>query len=297
MLIAVTGGTGFIGGYICRDLRAAGHDLRILVRPTSDTSFVKTLDAELVTDDLAEPRDLPGFVAGADAVVHDAVDFRVCRDDQLANFRVNLLRSLELMEFARRAGAGQFIFISTGAVHETILDDRPLDEAHPLWPGSTYGAYKAAVEAFLPAYRAQLGFNACAFRPTSVYGIHLTRLAASHWFDLVRRVARGQRFASPRGGKIIHVEDVAQAVVRAVGRDDVAGQVYELTDCHIYDQTVAEFAKAASGSDAVIEDLKGTGPKHQIVADKARAAFNLGLDRGHEGVRQYVEELVRRMRE
>jgi len=79
---------------------------------------------------------------------------------------VNLLGSLRLLELSRKADA-QFIFISTGAVHEKILDDRPLDEAHHLWPASTYGAYKAAVEAFLPAYREQLGFNGSAYRPTS----------------------------------------------------------------------------------------------------------------------------------
>jgi nucleoside-diphosphate-sugar epimerase len=201
-----------------------------------------------------------------------------------------------LLDLARQADAGQFIFISTGAVHETILDDRPLDEAHPLWPHSTYGAYKAAVEAFLPAYREQLDFNACAFRPTSVYGLHLTRPQRSHWHDLVRRVARGERIATAGGGKVVHVEDVAQAVVGAVGRDDVAGEVYELTDCHIYDQTVAEFAKAASGSEAVIEDLKGAGPRHQIVSDKARRTFGVGLNRGHDGVRAYVEALVTALR-
>ena len=297
MRIAVTGGTGFIGAYICRDLRAAGHDLRVMARARSDTSFVATLDAEIVTDDLADPGDLAGFVKGADVVVHDAVDFRACRDDQRANFRTNLLVALDLLELSRQAGAKQFIFISTGAVHERILDDRPLDEAHPLWPGSTYGAYKAAVEAFLPAYREQFGFNACAFRPTSVYGLHLTRPAASQWFGLVRGILRGENFASERGGKIVHVEDVAQAVVRAVGRDDVAGEVYELTDCHIYDQTVAEFARQAAGSDATIEDLKGSGPRHQIVSDKARAALRLGLNRGRDGVREYVHELVRRMAE
>ena len=47
---------------------------------------------------------------------------------------------------ARDAGVSRCVFISTCAVHEVILDDRPLDETHPLWPTSHYGAHKAALE-------------------------------------------------------------------------------------------------------------------------------------------------------
>ena len=54
--------------------------------------------------------------------------------------------TLRLIESARAAGVGRFVFISTCAVHEKILDDRPLDEAHPLWAMSHYGAHKAAIE-------------------------------------------------------------------------------------------------------------------------------------------------------
>ena len=35
--------------------------------------------------------------------------------------------------------------VSTCAVHEVILDDRPLDQAQPLWPTGHYGAHKAAL--------------------------------------------------------------------------------------------------------------------------------------------------------
>ena len=106
------------------------------------------------------------------------------------------------------------------------------------------------------------------------------------------RVVRGEKVETARGGKVVHVADVAEAAVRAVGRGDVAGEVYELTDCHVYDEVVAGFAKEASGSDAEIVSAAGTGPKHQIISDKARRAFGVGLDRGHDGIREAVEELV-----
>lgn len=292
MLIAVTGATGFLGSYITKRLCEDGHEQRVLVRKTSDTSLVKALGAETLEGDMRDLLSLEALVEGCDCVIHAAVGFAATRGRrQLANFEVNLLGSLRLMDLARRAEA-QFIFVSTGAVHDKILDDRPLDEAHPLWPGSTYGAYKAAVEAFLPAYKEQFGFNGSAYRPTSIYGVHAAKPERSHWWSLVAKVLDGAPVETPHGGKVVCAQDVAEVVCRAVGREEVAGEVYELTDCHIYDRTVAEFAREAAGTDAEITGAVGKGPRHMIISDKAREAFGVGLDRGHEGVKAYIGELV-----
>ena len=292
MRVGVTGASGFLGGYICKHLTEKGHDVRAMVRQTSDTSFVATLGVEIVVGDLDDTDGFDAFVDGCGCVVQNAVDFGACRSDQPANFRRNVLASLMCLELCRTHDA-QFIFISTGAVHDRILDDRPLDEAHPLWPGSTYGAYKAAVEAFLPAYRTQFGTNGSAYRPTSIYGVHPTDPRRSQWYALVEQVVHATKpFHSSSGGKIVHVDDVAEVVARAVGREDVAGEVYELTDCHIYDNAIATFAAEAAGLDLEIAPEPGSGPKHQIVSDKARNTFDVGIDRGHAGVRAYVTKLV-----
>ena len=67
-------------------------------------------------------------------------------------FGVNLTGSLQLFQAAFDAGVPRFVFISTRAVHEVTLDDRPLDEAHPLWPDSHYRAHKAPPEAVVHSY-------------------------------------------------------------------------------------------------------------------------------------------------
>ena len=59
---------------------------------------------------------------------------------------------MQLFQAAFDAGIARFIHISTCAVHDVILDDRPLDETHPLWPKSHYGAHKAALEAFVHSF-------------------------------------------------------------------------------------------------------------------------------------------------
>ena len=86
------------------------------------------------------------------------------RRDLVAFAERNILGTLRLMEAARAAGVRRFILISTCAVHEKILDDRPLDETHPLWPASHYGAHKAALEAFVHSYGIGQGWEVCAFR-------------------------------------------------------------------------------------------------------------------------------------
>src|SRR5690606_1214457 len=104
----------------------------------------------------------------------------------------------------------RFVFISTCAVHDTILNDRTLDETHPLWPHSHYGAHKAAIEKFVHSYGLGQGFPICALRPTGVYGVNHP-VEASKWFDLVRSVVRGETVTCNRGGKEVHAADVAKA--------------------------------------------------------------------------------------
>jgi hypothetical protein len=92
-------------------------------------------------------------------------------------------------------------------VHEVILDDRALDEKHPLWPISAYGAHKSAREKFVHSYNLGEGWPICALRPTGIYGLAHPP-SASRWFDLVGRVLRKEPMDSARGGKEVHAADV-----------------------------------------------------------------------------------------
>ena len=67
-----------------------------------------------------------------------------------------------------KAGVGQFLFVSSVAVYHEILPDRKLDENHPTWPSSLYGAYKAAVEPHLKAYHVTYGMNTSSWRPAAI---------------------------------------------------------------------------------------------------------------------------------
>src|SRR5829696_4866659 len=135
MFVALTGASGFVGSYTAKALHAAGHTVRALIRASSRRDHIAAHVAEWREGELHDPQALAGLVAGADAVIHNGVDWSV-REIPQRNFERNVLGSLTLLEAARQAQVAQFLFVSSVAVYHTILPDRPLDESHPTWPSS-----------------------------------------------------------------------------------------------------------------------------------------------------------------
>ena len=201
--------------------------------------------------------------------------------------RVNILGTLELIESAIAADVKKFIFVSTCAVHDHILDDRPLDETHPLWPNSHYGAHKAAIEKFVHSYGLGSGFPICALRPTGVYGVaHPPE--RSKWFDLVRSIKDGKSVEVNRGGKEVHVSDVAKAIQILLGADSVTGQAYSCYDRYISEFDVATIAKEICGSSSEIVGGQKR-PKHEIDSSKIGS---LGMKFGGE---ELLRETIAKM--
>src|SRR5438270_3612548 len=149
MLVALTGASGFIGSFTTAALHRAGHRVRALVRSTSRRDHIEPHVAEFVIGDFDDPQAIEQLVAGADALIHNAADWDLLKHSPQRNFEKNVLGSLRLLESSRLAGAKQFLFVSSVAVHHEILPGGRIDESHPTWPGSIYGAYKAAVEPHL----------------------------------------------------------------------------------------------------------------------------------------------------
>jgi nucleoside-diphosphate-sugar epimerase len=299
MLIAVTGATGFLGRHVVRRLASAGHRLRCWFRPGSDRGgFEGCADAvDWLPGRLGDASAARDLVQGADALVHAAVQWQGPRNRGSGShgaadvfFGVNLTGSLQLFGSAFEAGVPRAVFVSTCAVHEVILDDRPLDEAHPLWPTSHYGAHKGALEAFVHSYGLGQGWPICSLRPTGIYGLaHPPR--ASRWFDLVGKVLRGEPISSARGGKEVHAADVARAVELLLAAEEkaVAGQAFNCCDLYVSEEHVARIAKELSGGASEVSALN-RGPKHQIDTRKIRG---LGMTFGGEPLlRRTVAELI-----
>jgi nucleoside-diphosphate-sugar epimerase len=299
MLVALTGASGFVGSHTAAALATAGHTVRALVRPSSRRDHIADYVEEWREGDQHDPQALAGLVAGVDVVIHASVDWNARDMGPAPNFNRNVLGSLQLLESARLAGVGQFLFVSSVAVYHDILPGRALDEAHPTWPNSVYGAYKASVEPHLKAYHHLYGMNTSSWRPAAIYGLD-PDLPRSQWYDLVKAAKEGGRIETDTGGKITHVQDVADALTLAIGDDDVAGELYNLVDGYMYWQGAAELAKEIAGTDATIIDRTGPGPKNTFDTSKAVGFFEkngnaVALRRGVDGVREYVQVLLQRL--
>jgi nucleoside-diphosphate-sugar epimerase len=299
MLVAITGASGFVGSQTVQSLHNAGHTVRALVRPTSRHNHITPYVHEWRTGDHHDPQTQSALCAGVDAVIHASVDWNAREQGPGPNFQRNVLGSLQLLEAARLASVPQFLFVSSVAVYHEILQDRKLDESHPTWPSSIYGAYKAAIESHLKAYHFTYGMNASSWRPAAIYGLD-PNLPRSQWYDLIKTAKEGGAIDTPHGGKITHVQDVADALTLAIGDSKVSGEFYNLVDGYMYWQGAAELAKELTGSTATIIDRAGDGPKNTFDTIKAEDFFTrhgnpLALRRGVEGVRAYVKDLLDRI--
>ena len=294
MRIAITGATGFIGRYIVQKCLKKNHQCRAWCRPQSNRDGIDSR-VEWIEGELNNEESTRKLVAGCDAVVHSALyregaGFRGHEGNLIEFAEKNILGTLRLIEAARAENVSRFVFVSTCAVHEQILDDRPLDECHPLWPLTHYGAHKAAIEKFVHSFGLSEGMPICAVRPTGVYGVNFP-VQHSKWFSLIRDIVYEKQVECSGGGKEVHAADVAKAVDVLLEADHslVAGQSFSCYDRYVSEFEVATLAKTISNSSCEILG-SSRSPKHQIETGKIR---ELGMTfGGADLLRETVANLV-----
>ena len=295
MKIAVTGGTGFIGRYILRRLVHAGHSCRCWYRSDSDrTGFDELSDSiEWVQGELIQPGAAEKLMQGCQAAVHNGLwsptsRFQHGEGDLVEYGRVNILGSLDLMQTAIKLYLKKCVFVSTCAVHDQILSDRPLDESHPLWPRSHYGAHKAAIEKFVHSFGLGHGFPICAVRPSGVYG-QAYPISNSKYYSLIKKIRQGEDVTVGGGGKEVHASDVAKAIeILLNSGNETTGQSYSCCDRYVSEYEVATIAKKATGSNSQILG-EPKSPKNQIETSKIR---NLGMEFGGQ---QLLTDTIREL--
>jgi dihydroflavonol-4-reductase len=138
----VTGATGFLGSAVARALIAAGHTVRILSRPSSDTRNLTGLDAEIVHGDLSQPETLLPALKGCTSLFHVAADYRLWVRDPDAMYRANVAGSAALMRAAASAGVGRAVYTSSVAVMGIDKSGKPGNEETPVTVADMVGHYK-----------------------------------------------------------------------------------------------------------------------------------------------------------
>jgi UDP-glucose 4-epimerase len=170
--LLVTGGAGFIGANLLRQLDAT-HDVRVfdnLARGQREL-LPDDREVELVVGDIRDADALASAMRGIDAVIHLAAFGSVAESvsDPVENFDINARGTFEVIRAAATADVSKFVFASTGGA---LMGNAtpPIDESSVPWPISPYGASKLCGEAYCHAFAGSFGLATVALRFANIYG-------------------------------------------------------------------------------------------------------------------------------
>lgn len=142
MKIFVTGATGFVGHHVAKALAAEGAELRLLVRKTSNLANLEGIPGETHLGDLAQPETLRAAIAGCEAVVHVAADYRLWIRDPQSMYRANVEGTRDLLRLAREAGVRRVVYTSSVATMAFRTDGIVVNEDTPVSIADMVGHYK-----------------------------------------------------------------------------------------------------------------------------------------------------------
>lgn len=174
MKIVVTGGAGFIGSNLARELLGrpeVDHVVAFDNLSTGNRANLAGVDAELMVETVLDPGALDQAYAGASAVVHLGALPSVPRSvlDPVASHHANATGTLEVLQAARRAGNIPVVVASSSSVYGANRE-LPKRESMRTAPISPYAVSKQATEAYALSFGHTYGLPTLAFRFFNVYG-------------------------------------------------------------------------------------------------------------------------------
>lgn len=223
MRIAVTGGTGFLGGHIVRRLLDDDHAVRVLARDPRRADALRGRVEEIVVGDIADRAPLDALMAGTDAVIHLVSNFRTTTDTTAQTTRTNLEGTIQALEAAQRASVKRFVHCSTIGVHGDVRTT-PADESSPYNPGDDYQTTKKKAEDACRAQMARGDMEIVMVRPCSIYGPGDLRM-----LKMFRMLKKG-RFVMlgpcRENFHAVFIDDLVDGFMRALTTDGIAGEVF-----------------------------------------------------------------------
>jgi len=311
-------GVGFIGGYIVRDLLAAGEDVVVYGylggngEPDGELpeiAYIDDLCGGGVRDRLrvvvGDAADFDALLAAAErysvrSIVHCATLLASSAQSQpwLAT-RVNMLGTANAFEVATRLAMDKVVWMSSNSVFgsRSIPTSGIVDDNCPPDPEWAYGASKLYGEKLAIAYADTHGIDITGVRPTRVYGfgeyVKMSRGGASSWLNNLLYVPAvdGGPAVVPFGARalnFLYVEDVSDAVVKALRyREPEGAGAYLLSGDHRSIADAFDFVKRVLPSSEItlsMDDLqlpKGAGLAFAIDTDSSQASNRFGFDARH----------------
>ncbi|MFQ5537017.1 MAG: NAD-dependent epimerase/dehydratase family protein [Gemmatimonadota bacterium] len=245
----ITGGCGFIGSVLTRELARRGvRQMRILddlsrgsidsldsakVRVHQGSSHdLEWLDGIDVVIGAVENRsEVDRVMVGAEVIVHLAANAGVVQsmDDPLRDMEVNVSGSVTVLDSARRAGASRVVLASSAAAVGAA--EPPVSEDSLPRPSTPYGAGKLATEAYAGAFFQAFGLEAVPLRFGNVYGPY-SQAKDSVVARFIRQWKGGETWVLYGDGEqtrdFVYIFDLIDAVIRAAVMPGVGGKVFQI---------------------------------------------------------------------
>jgi dihydroflavonol-4-reductase len=271
MDVFVTGGNGFIGSAVVRRLVDRGHAVRCLLRPASDTARIRGLPWERVEGDVRDPAAVRRGLDGCGAVVHLASVSSWAEIDSPLLKDVTVGGTRNVLGAAAALGRPRVVFVSSTLAVNGSRAPRVFDETAE-WTlpdrGLGYADAKRAAEALCRAAGRE-GVPVVIVNPAEVYGPDDTALVTAG--NLIDFWKSNPVFVCRGGTSVVHVEDVAEGIVRALERG-APGQRYILGGENLDVRALAALALDLFGLRRRVVTLP-----NGLIRAVARAGLRLGL--------------------
>jgi len=235
MKAIVTGGTGFIGGKLVEALVEKGHEVKCLVRKTSNVTRLNELGVELYFGDLGDFEALKNITEGGDLVFHLAALVTDWGDPEIF-YKYNVQATEELLKSSRVNGIKRFVYMSSSTVvwksdFWNIHKLEDIDESYPYTEKHTdhYNASKAEAEKLVLNFYKDNGLETTVVRPSNVWGagdtVILPRVAMATKKGILHPMGSGERFVTP-----CHVDNLVNALMMLAENENAPGNIYFIND-------------------------------------------------------------------
>ena len=253
MNILVAGGSGFVGSHVADVLSEAGH--RVTVFDLQSYDFLRP-DQLYLRGDMLDPEDAAKAVEGQEVVYNFAgmADIDECRSRPVDSVRVNTLGNAILLDAARQAGVGRYVFASTIYVYGES--------------GGFYRVSKQASELFIEEYQREFGLDYTVLRYGTLYGRRADERNSVHRY-LKQALVDRKIVCYGTGDELreyIHVEDAARSSVEILAEEFRNEYVILTGHYPMRFRDLVLMIREMVGDDVIIEyrpsDTEGSDPKH-----------------------------------
>jgi UDP-glucose 4-epimerase len=283
----VTGGAGFIGSHVVRELVEKGYDVAVL--DNLSTGYRKNLAmvpvARLIEGDVRDAGIVSRAMEGAEVVFHLAASVGNLRsiEQPFEDAEINVIGTLTILEAALKAGVRKVVCSSSAAIFGE-LKQLPIREDHPAEPDSPYGVSKLAAEKHCLAYSRFHDIEAVCLRYFNVYGINQRYDAYGNVIPIfTHRLLAGLPLTIYGDGEqtrdFVNVRDVARANLLAAESRGISGAFNIASgNCTTVNQLVDLLRKVSSINPEVAYDPPRKGEVQHSQADISVAHAALGYE-------------------